>query len=282
MNITRRGFLAVGSAALTLPGLRAQSDVLHYVRYTQGKVTYYGELEGDVIYPLDGSVLGSRKRKGDKVNLADVTLRYPVKSPKVFAVGLNYGSHIGSRPAPTRPEIFYKPTTTLQDPFGPIIIPPKSKDLHYEAEFVIIMAKRASRVSEADAESYILGYTCGNDVSERNWQNGSIDNDKDLQWWRGKGSDTFGPMGPSIAVGLDYNAQEIELRLNGEVKQHQKISDLIFGPAAIVSFISQHVTLEPGDSIFTGTPGSTSAMKAGDKVEVEISGIGILENTVQA
>ena len=89
-------------------------------------------------------------------------------------------------------------------------------------------------------------------------------------------------MGPSIAVGLDYNAQEIELRLNGAVKQQQKISDLLFGPPAIVSFISQHVTLEPGDAIFTGTPGSTSAMKAGDKVEVEISGIGILENTVQA
>ena len=121
----------------------------------RGKVTHYGELEGDVIYPLDGSVLGSRKRRGGKVNLADVTLRYPVKSPKVFAVGLNYKSHIGNRPAPTRPEIFYKPTTALQDPFGPIIVPPGSKDLHYEAEFVIVMGKRAGRVSEADAASYI-------------------------------------------------------------------------------------------------------------------------------
>lgn len=282
MSMTRRGFLAAGSAALALPGLRAQSGVTQYVRYTEGKVTHYGELEGDSIYPLDGSVLGSRKRRGGKVNLADVKLRYPVKSPKVFAVGLNYRSHIGNRPAPTRPEIFYKPTTSLQDPFGPIVIPPGSKDLHYEAEFVIIMGKRAQRVSEAAAENYILGYTCGNDVSERNWQNGSIDDDQDLQWWRGKGCDTFGPMGPSIAVGLDYNAQEIELRLNGEVKQQQKISDLVFGPPAIVSFISQHVTLEPGDAIFTGTPGSTSAMKAGDRVEVETSGIGILENTVQA
>ena len=103
-----------------------------------------------------------------------------------------------------------------------------------------------------------------------------------MQWWRGKGADTFAPLGPCIAVGLDYNKSRIKLRLNGEVKQDQVVSDLLFGPPEIVSFISTYVTLMPGDVIYTGTPGTTSAMKAGDRVEVEIDGIGVLKNRVVA
>ncbi len=282
MAITRRNLLTGAAAASAfLPGLRADSQVKHYVRFRRSRQIGYGELEGDSIYPLDGTVLGERKRAGDKIALADVKLLFPVRSPKVFAVGLNYKSHLGSRPAPQNPEIFYKPTTALQNPGDPIRIPPGSKDLHYEAEFVVVVGKRTKGITEAQAPEHILGYTCGNDVSERNWQNGSIDNQPDLQWWRGKGCDTFGPMGPSIAVGLDYMQSEITLRLNGEVKQQQKISDLLFKPEKVVSFISQYVTLQPGDAIFTGTPGSTSAMKHRDVCEVEVTGIGILRNPVR-
>ncbi len=284
MHLTRRSLLASATMVSTmLPGLRADSNVKHYVRYRQGNQTRNGELEGELIYPIAGSMFGNRRRQGRKVALSDVKLLYPVVSPKVFAVGLNYKSHLGSNPEPRNPEIFYKPTTSLQNPGDPIIIPPGSKDLHYEAEFVIVMSRRAKSVSEKEAPDYILGYSCGNDVSERNWQGGSIDNQPDLQWWRGKGCDTFGPMGPSIVVGLDdYLQSQITLRLNGEVKQQQLIGDLLFKPPQIVSFISQYVTLEPGDAIFTGTPGSTSAMKAGDVCEVEVSGIGVLSNPVQA
>ena len=284
MHLTRRSLLASATMVSTmLPGLRADSNVKHYVRYRQGNQTRNGELEGELIYPIAGSMFGNRRRQGKKVALSDVKLLYPVVSPKVFAVGLNYKSHLGSNPEPRNPEIFYKPTTSLQNPGDPIIIPPGSKDLHYEAEFVIVMSRGAKSISEKEAPDYILGYSCGNDVSERNWQGGSIDKQPDLQWWRGKGCDTFGPMGPSIVVGLDdYLQSQITLRLNGEVKQQQLISDLLFKPPQIVSFISQYVTLEAGDAIFTGTPGSTSAMKAGDVCEVEVSGIGVLSNPVQA
>jgi 2-keto-4-pentenoate hydratase/2-oxohepta-3-ene-1,7-dioic acid hydratase in catechol pathway len=118
--------------------------------------------------------------------------------------------------------------------------------------------------------------TCGNDVSARDWQKG------DLQWWRAKGSDTFGPCGPYIVSGLNYDDLLLTLRLNGEVKQKQRTSDLIHGVAAIVSWISRHVTLEPGDLIYTGTPGETTAMKPGDVVEVELEGVGVLRNGVEA
>ena len=276
MSITRRDLMAGAAvASIAIPGLRADNHSARYVRYRHGNKQAYGELEDDTIYPLEDTVLKTRKRKGDKVALSDVKLLFPVRSPKVFAVGLNYKSHLSGREAPTNPEIFYKPTTSLQNPGDPIVIPPGSKNMHYEAEFVIVMGKRARRISESEAADHILGYTCGNDVSERDWQGG------DLQWWRGKGCDTFGPMGPWIVSGLDYMESEITLRLNGEVKQQQKISDLLFGPEKIVSFISQYVTLQPGDSIFTGTPGSTSAMKHGDICEVEVSGIGVLKNPIR-
>ncbi len=262
-------------ASAVLPGLRAQSGPTLYVRYRQDNKVGFGELEGDTIYPLEGSVLDTRKRAGSRIDLGDVKLLYPVRSPKVFAVGLNYKSHLDGRPAPERPEIFYKPTTSLQHPEAPILIPPGAKNVHYEAEFVIVVGKGGKGISESQAADHILGYTCGNDVSERDWQGG------DLQWWRAKGSDTFGPMGPAIAVGLDYMESEISLRLNGDTKQHQKVSDLLFRPERIVSFISRHVRLTPGDTIFTGTPGSTSAMKSGDVCEVEVTGIGVLRNTVR-
>ena len=276
MAITRRHLLAgMAAASASIPGLRAESSVKHYVRYRVGGNRAFGELEGDTVYPIEGSVLKSRKRTGKKLALSDVKLMFPIRAPKVFAVGLNYKSHLAGREEPKNPEIFFKPTTSLQHPNAPIMIPPGSKNTHFEAEFVIVVGKQAKSVTEKQAADCILGYTCGNDVSERDWQGG------DLQWWRGKGCDTFAPMGPSIAVGLDYMESDITLRLNGEVKQQQKISDLLFKPEKIVSFISTYVTLQPGDVIFTGTPGSTSAMSHGDTCEVEVSGIGVLSNPVR-
>jgi 2-keto-4-pentenoate hydratase/2-oxohepta-3-ene-1,7-dioic acid hydratase in catechol pathway len=174
--------------------------------------------------------------------------------------------------------MFYKPVTALQDPEEPIVLPRESTDVHYEGELVVVIGKRARDVSPGEARDAIFGVTCGNDVSERNWQHGQ---GKDLQWWRAKGCDTFAPLGPVIATGLDYSNLQLQTRLNDEIVQKQTTADLIFDCPAIVSRISRWVTLLPGDIIYTGTPGSTRKLSPGDVVEVEIENIGVLRNPVR-
>ena len=287
MRSSRRSFLTAVAGGLTTWACSSAPDpyagVTRYVRYEQGGGVKFGVLSGDTIEEIDGDLFGSRTPNGTTVEASSVKLLYPIEPSKVLAMAGNYKSHIGEASAlPANPEIFYKPITSLQHPEGDIVLPPDSKDVHFEAEFVIVIGKKARRISVEEAPSHILGYTCGHDVSERNWQNGSQGDQKDLQWWRAKGAETFSPMGPAIAVGLDYEKSTIRLRLNGEVKQEQGLADLIHKPPLTVSFISQYVTLLPGDVIFTGTPGSTSAMKPGDVAEVEIDGIGVLRNNVVA
>jgi 2-keto-4-pentenoate hydratase/2-oxohepta-3-ene-1,7-dioic acid hydratase in catechol pathway len=254
------------------------SEVTSYVRYRRGSATSYGVLDGDKIHPLSGDLFGDHAVSSASHMLSEVKLLYPCEPPKLMAVGLNYKSHIGNRPAPKNPEIFYKPISALQNPGDPIIIPEGANNVHYEGEFVLVIGKRLKGASRDEARAGIFGVTCGNDVSERDWQNGP---EKDLQWWRAKGADTFAPMGPSIVRGLDYGKLLLQTRLNGQVVQKQYTSDLLFDPPAIVSWVSKHITLVPGDVIFTGTPGSTKPMKPGDEVEVEIAGIGVLKNPVK-
>ena len=273
MNTTRRSFIGTLAAA-GLAAAATNGKVTKFVRYRHSGGVSYGILDGDTIREIRGNMLEKYSETGTKRKLSEVKLLPPVEPSKVLAVGLNYKSHIGQRPAPKVPEMFYKPITALLEPEGNIIIPEGAKNVHYEGEMVIVMGKKAKNVSVADAPNYIFGYTCGNDVSERDFQKG------DLQWWRAKGSDTFAPLGPAIAVGLDYLKSRLTTRLNGEVKQTQLISDLLFGPPEVVAFTSRFVTLMPGDEIYTGTPGTTSAMKPGDTVEVEIDGIGVLRNKV--
>jgi 2-keto-4-pentenoate hydratase/2-oxohepta-3-ene-1,7-dioic acid hydratase in catechol pathway len=213
---------------------------------------------------------------GQTVPLQEAKLLWPCEPSKILAVGLNYKSHLGSRPAPTQPELFWKPVSCLLAPEGAIILPQGASNVHYEGELVVVIGRRTKAVSAAEAAACIFGYTCGIDVSERDWQK------NDLQWWRAKGADTFGPLGPAIAVGLDYKASRLQTRVNGEVKQSQLLSDLLFDAATVVSHASRCVTLLPGDVIYTGTPGTTSALAPGDVVEVEIDGIGILKNRVAA
>jgi 2-keto-4-pentenoate hydratase/2-oxohepta-3-ene-1,7-dioic acid hydratase in catechol pathway len=172
------------------------------------------------------------------------------------------------------PQLFFKSPSCLIANGERIVIPPGTNDVHYEAELVIVIGRTAKNVGEAEARQCILGVTCGNDVSARDWQK------SDVQWWRAKGSDTFGPVGPVIVSGLDYDNLSMRLVLNGKEMQNERTSQLIHSVPKIVSFTSQHVTLHPGDLIFTGTPGRTSAIKPGDTVEVEIEGIGKLVNSV--
>jgi 2-keto-4-pentenoate hydratase/2-oxohepta-3-ene-1,7-dioic acid hydratase in catechol pathway len=248
------------------------------VRFQHAQTTAYGVVDGETVQPIAGDLFGSQQPSGAALPLSDVKLLFPVKATKIFAVGLNYKSHLGSRPAPAQPEIFYKPITALQNPGDPIVTPPQSKNMHFEGEMVAVMGKRCSRISVDEARGAVLGVTCGNDVSERDWQGGPA---KDLQWWRAKGADTFAPLGPWVVTGIDYSKLLLITRVNGNVVQQQYTSDLLFDVPAVVSYISQWVTLEPGDLIYTGTPGSTSKLNPGDVVEIEIEGIGVLRNPVE-
>lgn len=250
-----------------------------YIRFRRGDGSAYGILEDGIVRPLRGGLFGSREVTGERLPLGSVELLYPCEPAKILAVGRNYQSHLGERKPPARPEIFYKPDTSLIGPEEPIRFPSGAENVHFEGELVIVIGQRVKEVPPEEARKAIFGVTCGNDVSERNWQNGP---DKDLQWWRAKGADTFGPLGPWIVTGLDESNLMLETRLNGEVVQKQSTRDLIFGCPTIVSWISRFVTLLPGDVIYTGTPGTTRPMKPGDVVEVEIEGIGVLRNPVLA
>ena len=248
-----------------------------YIRYATPTATSYGILDGGTIREISGSPLAAHAETGATHQLSSVKLLAPIQPGKIMAVGLNYKSHLGGRPQPQHPEMFYKPVSALQNPGDPIVIPRDATDVHYEGEIVIVIGKPARNLTPDQAKAAIFGVTCGNDVSERNWQHGA---GKDLQWWRAKGSDTFAPLGPAIVTDIDYSNLLLQTRLNGEVVQKQYTSDLIFDCPTIVSWVSGWVTLLPGDIIYTGTPGSTRKLSPGDVVEVEIESIGVLSNPV--
>ncbi|NND33406.1 MAG: fumarylacetoacetate hydrolase family protein [Saprospiraceae bacterium] len=253
----------------------SQSNPVKFVRYSSENQESFGILEGDVIRELQGDLFSDPVPTGKTVAVSAIKLLPPCKPSKVLAVGLNYRSHIGDRPIPDHMGLFAKYPTCVIAHNDPIMMPVDATDLHYEGELVVVIGKTASKVSVAQAQEYIFGVTAGNDVSERNWQK------IDLQWLRAKGSDTFGPIGPAITTGLDYDNLMLQTRLNGDVVQSESSKDLIYSVDEIVSYISHYVTLLPGDVIFTGTPGSTQAMHPGDIVEIELEGVGILSNPVE-
>lgn len=275
MELSRRQMLASAAFAAAAP----PAGVTHYVRFAAAGRSSYGRLEGDQIQPLSAEPWANPKPAGKPIAASAAKLLHPCLPPKVLAVGRNYKSHLGKETPPSRPELFYKPITCLIGPGESIVIPTGSKATNYEGELVIVIGKACRHASPAEAKAAIFGYTCGNDVSERDWQGGP---DKDMQWWRAKGSDTFGPLGPVIAAGIDPAAGlQLQTRLNGQVVQKQSTSDLLFNCTDVVVFASRFVTLTPGDVIYTGTPGSTKPMKSGDVVEVEIDKIGVLRNPVK-
>ena len=251
-----------------------QGPVTKYVRYSHQGRTAYGILEGDTVRELSGSIFDAPKPTGRTVKAAEVRLLAPCEPSKVIAVGLNYKSHLGERPSAQYPGLFAKLPTSIIGPDEEIVYPPGAANVHHEGELVVVIGKRAKNVSVADAPNYVFGVTAGNDVSERDWQKA------DLQWFRAKASDTFGPLGPAIVRGLNYNDLALQTRVNGEVRQSGRTRDLIFDVPTVISYVSQFVTLVPGDVIYTGTPGTTTAMKPGDVVEVELEGVGVLRNRI--
>ena len=256
------------------------ADINRYVRYALDDQVHYGIEDGDRIHTLDGPPWLSGNRTGDSVASADVTLLAPAEPSKVIAVGYNYISHREEmtheepRPIPEYPPLFLKLPTTITGPDTDVPYPADATDLHFEGELVVVIGKTASKVSAEDAADYIFGVTAGNDISERSWQA------NDLQWFRAKGTDKFGPLGPAIVTGLNYLDLRVQTRLNGEAMQDQSSIDQIHNIHAVLSYVTQYVTLYPGDIIYTGTPGATSAMKPGDEVEIEVEGVGILKNHI--
>lgn len=249
-------------------------DVTKYVRYEYDGNVWYGVLEGETVYPLRGDIFESVERTGDTVALGAVRLLPPTVPKKVIAIGFNYGSHLGDAEPAGEPGVFNKHPTSLIPHDAEITYYADATNLHYEGEMVLIIGRTAKDIPVDEADDYIFAVAPGNDVSEREWQS------NDLQWFRAKGADTFGPVGPVMAAGVNYNDLLLETRVNGEIKQSQRTKDLIFNPARIVSYVSRYVTLEAGDMIFTGTPGTTSAIQPGDVVEIELEGVGVLRNTV--
>ena len=244
-----------------------------YVRYEQAGDISWGELDGSTIRQLSDAPYLGGTRTGRTTMESAVTMKAPVDPTLVFMTAFNFRSHISGEPA-EYPGLFTVPASSIIGSGENIVRPAESRNLHYEAEMVIVIGKRAVNVSPEEAPDYIFGVAAGNDVSERAWQGG------DVQWVRAKGSRTFNAVGPVLVAGLDYMNLQIEGRLNGEVRQGENSSDLIFNMNHMVSYISRYFTLEPGDLIWSGTMGSTRAMEPGDVYEVEIEGVAILRNQV--
>ncbi|MFH1490007.1 MAG: fumarylacetoacetate hydrolase family protein [Pseudomonadota bacterium] len=242
----------------------------------KGKETY-GYLKDEVITPVTGELFTGVKETGERVPLADVKFLTPIASPsKIIGLGLNYVKHAkdGGFDIPEEPLLFFKPPSSMIAHLENIIYPDNTERVDYEGELGIVMGKKAKNISEEEALDHVLGYTIMNDVSARDYQR------KDGQWARGKGFDTFCPVGPFIVTDLDPDNLNIQTWVNGKTVQDSNTNDLIFHVRHQISFISRVMTLLPGDLISTGTPQGVGPLKKGDVVEVEIEGIGVLKNFV--
>lgn len=251
---------------------------MKYVRFLNRKREIgYGMIEGEKVQLLDGEFLDPKsKPTGTLLSLDEVTLLSPVEPSKVICVGLNYALHIKemNHSLPEDPVIFMKPPTSVIGSDAEIIYPKISQRVDYEAELAVVIGKTIKDVSEIKAAEAVFGYTCANDVTARDLQK------KDGQWTRGKSFDTFCPIGPWVVTDIDPSHLDIQLLLNGDVKQSSNTQYFISSVPKLVSYISQVMTLNPGDVVLTGTPEGVGPMQPGDEVIVRIQTIGELRNTI--
>ncbi|MBI1351696.1 MAG: DUF2437 domain-containing protein [Actinomycetales bacterium] len=238
---------------------------------------HYGVVESDAVALLTSHPFGPFEPDGRVLPLDDVRLVAPVLPSKIVAVGKNYLDHVremGGDAPPSDPMIFLKPSTAVIGPFEPIVLPWQSEQVEHESELAVVIGRLCRDVPEDRVDEVVLGYTCANDVTARDLQR------TDGQWGRAKGFDSFCPIGPWIETSLDPEDADIELRVNGEVRQTGNTSDMVRSARELVSWISSVMTLLPGDVILTGTPAGVGPLVAGDEVSVTIAGIGTLTNPV--
>jgi 2-keto-4-pentenoate hydratase/2-oxohepta-3-ene-1,7-dioic acid hydratase in catechol pathway len=248
-----------------------------YLRFSADGNAHWGILDGSEITSLDAPPYAAHRAAGPRYALAHVKPLAACTPSKIVCVGRNYVDHAKelAHDVPTKPLIFMKPPSSLLEPDGTIFYPPDVGRLDYEGEVGIVIGKRMRHLGPREpAAPYIFGFTCVNDVTGRDLQ------DKDGQWTRAKGFDTFCPAGPVIATGLDAANLSVETTLNGQPRQKGHVSQLIFSFDVVLRYISRFMTLEAGDLICTGTPAGVGPMQVGDVVEVTVDGVGTLRNTI--
>ncbi len=235
-----------------------------------------GVVEQEKVIELAGDIFGPYKKTGRSFSQGQIILEAPCQPTKIVCLGLNYKDHAAefNSDLPKEPLLFLKPASAIIGPGAPIICPPQSKRVDYEAELGVVIGQKANHISASEASNYVLGYTCLNDVTARDLQQ------KDGQWTRAKGFDTFCPLGPAIETDLDPSDLTVEAWLNGERKQASSTANLIFDVEYLLEYISGVMTLVPGDVIATGTPSGVGPLSAGDEIEIRVQGIGGLINPV--
>ncbi len=238
----------------------------------------YGLLEGESIKVVKGFPAPEVEETPERIPVREVRFLSPARPSKIIALGLNYRDHAAElgMALPKEPLLFLKPPSAVIGPEDEIVLPPQSKRVDYEAELAVVIGRKAKNVPPEKALDYVLGYTCFNDVTARDLQK------KDGQWTRAKSFDTFAPFGPWIETELDPSNLKIEARVNGEIRQKSSTQELVFSVPEIISFVSQIMTLLPGDVIATGTPPGVGPLAPGDVVEIEVEGIGVLRNRVRS
>jgi 2-keto-4-pentenoate hydratase/2-oxohepta-3-ene-1,7-dioic acid hydratase in catechol pathway len=258
----------------------------YIARIRHGRETYHATVEDGVYRSINGDLFGGWEPGAHTIPVDEAELLAPVVPPQIVCIGANYRKHCVEcgAPIPDRPLVFFKLINALIGPGDAILLPKVApQEVDWEAELVIVIGKECRRVSEEAAGDYILGYTCGNDISARDCQLRI-----DQQWARGKSFDTFAPIGPWITTGIDGDNLDISLTRNGEVMQRSNTSDMIFSCREIVHYLSHSMTLYPGSIIMAGTPSGVGMglspaqfLKPGDGLTVEIEGIGALSNSVE-
>jgi 2-keto-4-pentenoate hydratase/2-oxohepta-3-ene-1,7-dioic acid hydratase in catechol pathway len=251
---------------------------MRFIRYQTSKEgPHYGWVHEDQVGPIEGSPLGEYRRLETDIPLALVKLLSPVIPGKIICIGRNYPEHAREQDAevPEVPMLFMKPPSSVIGPNQPIFLPPQSQRVDHEGELAVVIGQTGRWIQAQDAMNYILGFTAANDVTARDLQR------RDGQWTRGKGFDTFCPLGPWIETELDPADTLVTCRVNGAMRQMASTREMVFSVPQLVAFISSIMTLEPGDVILTGTPAGIGQLSDGDSVEVEVEGIGILKNPVK-
>lgn len=250
---------------------------MRIVRYLyRNKKPAYGWLLEDRIGPIKGDIFGSFQRGEAKIPLEKARLLCPVQPGKIICVARNYSAHAAEHgvEVPELPVLFFKPPSAVIGPGDEIVLPPQAQRVEQEAELAVVIGREGRWIAPEEAEKHILGYTIGNDVTERFFQR------EDLLWTRAKGFDTFAPLGPWIETNFNTADAIISCRVNGDLRQMASTREMVFLVDQLIAFASSFMTLMPGDVLLTGTPEGVSKLEDGDTVEIEIEGIGTLSNPV--